>query len=33
LIVRLEMHVIEVGHNPLITIHKCVQKHRKGVQN
>jgi hypothetical protein len=25
----MEIHVIEVGHNPLITIHKCVPKPKK----
>jgi hypothetical protein len=28
----MEIHVVEVGHNPLTRIHKCVPKHRKVVQ-
>ncbi len=27
-----EIHIIEVRHNPHIIIHKCVPKHRTGVQ-
>jgi hypothetical protein len=29
----MEIYIIEVGHSPLTMIHKCVPKHRKGVQH